>query len=335
MTDTLRTVVLIAAAAAAMSSAAAVLAAPGDTDLLTIDTIFAEGPDRVPSSLAWNPTGDRLAYTFDDGDGKALWVIEATQDAQPVKIVSEGDATLADLDGYRWSPEGDSFLIESDGDLYAVDPTTRVAHPLTQTEAKEEAGRVFAGRNANLVCAQRRSLPAPGRRRPRTAPDPRRCARRGLQRQNRLGVLGGDLGSRRHRLLVVSGRCIDRLLPLRRSDRGTLSPDEIPRRRLPGGQVAEIPQSRDRQPVGQRRYSRPRKRRDDLAADRWRRGIIPGSGRLVAGQPKTRSTTSQSRPESTPDSPLRQRHRRVRRSSRRTGGHLDQPHLRSPFSAVR
>src|SRR5262245_42486513 len=46
-------------------------------DLLTVERIFSpDSSGHAPGELTWSPEGRRLAYSYDDGSGEALWVLD-------------------------------------------------------------------------------------------------------------------------------------------------------------------------------------------------------------------------------------------------------------------
>jgi dipeptidyl-peptidase-4 len=123
---------------------------PGSPPRLTIEAALA--PDafgRRPTQQAWSPDGRRLIYLWDEGSGKALWLLDATTGRSEVLTrladLGEEDKTL-DLDAFSWSPQGDSLLLVAKGDLYllpvdAARPRAGKLRRLTKTESEESDAR--------------------------------------------------------------------------------------------------------------------------------------------------------------------------------------------------
>ena len=104
---------------------------------LTFDVVFGDNPGGlVPNAFAWSPDGETLAYLWDDGDGKALWLLDVAGGERRA-AVREGGGALVELAAYHWAPVGDGLLIESGGDLYLLEPAGKAARRLTETEEEE------------------------------------------------------------------------------------------------------------------------------------------------------------------------------------------------------
>jgi dipeptidyl-peptidase-4 len=123
---------------------------PGSPSRLTIDAALApEAYGRRPTLQAWSPDGRRLLYLWDEGDGKALWLLDAGTAKREllVKLADLGEEDKAlDLDAFSWSPQGDSLLLAARGDLYLlpVDPSKPRAgklRRLLKTETEESDAR--------------------------------------------------------------------------------------------------------------------------------------------------------------------------------------------------
>jgi dipeptidyl-peptidase-4 len=109
----------------------------GDDNTLTFDIIFGDNPGgRLPSALAWSPGGNALAYSWDDGDGTALWHLDVASGEHRPLAREDGDNGL-DLGSYQWSPNGDAMLIESDGDFYLLGIDGGEIRRLTATDGEE------------------------------------------------------------------------------------------------------------------------------------------------------------------------------------------------------
>jgi dipeptidyl-peptidase-4 len=134
----------------ALVARAAGAAPPQPASRLTIEAALA--PDafgRRPTQQAWSPDGRRLIYLWDEGSGKALWLLDATTGRSEVLTrladLGEEDKTL-DLDAFSWSPQGDSLLLVAKGDLYllpvdAARPRAGKLRRLTKTESEESDAR--------------------------------------------------------------------------------------------------------------------------------------------------------------------------------------------------
>jgi dipeptidyl-peptidase 4 len=147
----------VLALSAVLALAAAPAAQPAAQEappVLTLDLLFdEEAVGDEPSSLAWSPDGDRLAYLWDDGDGEALWVF-APGAGEPRRVLAGLDAgpppeeasEAAAEDGrkglafgtvFHWSPDGTALLVSSDGDLWTVPAAGGAPRRLTDTEDEE------------------------------------------------------------------------------------------------------------------------------------------------------------------------------------------------------
>ncbi|MFQ5351089.1 MAG: DPP IV N-terminal domain-containing protein, partial [Thermoanaerobaculia bacterium] len=118
----------------ALFVAAAPLAAD---DILTFDVIFGDNPGgKVAGNLAWSPDGTRLAYSWDDGDGKALWLLDVAS-GEHIVVLREGGDHGIEPGAYHWSPSGDALLLESGGDLYLLEIGGAAPRRLTETDEEE------------------------------------------------------------------------------------------------------------------------------------------------------------------------------------------------------
>src|SRR3954471_23648562 len=102
------------AAAALAPCPAAPEVPPQQTARLSIETALA--PDaygRRPTLQAWSPDGKRLTYLWEEGEGKALWSLDAATGKSEVLARLAGlgeDGKPFELDAYAWSPMGDALL---------------------------------------------------------------------------------------------------------------------------------------------------------------------------------------------------------------------------------
>lgn len=115
---------------------------------LTFDDVFSSKTSgKIAGRLVWAPDGKRLAYSWDDGDGSAIWLLDLSNDSTR-KLFALGDhkwgekaafawPTQPSGQGYSWSPKGDALLLQLDGDLFLY----RLGEPdlqrLTDTPTKE------------------------------------------------------------------------------------------------------------------------------------------------------------------------------------------------------
>ena len=110
--------------------------APLVAERLDFDTIFAPGGNgRVPTHLAWAADGKKLAFFFEDGDGKGLWLLDADGGAPRLLRRASDEKTL---DGFHWAPDGTAILIESAGDFLLLDVASGSVSALLTSEAREE-----------------------------------------------------------------------------------------------------------------------------------------------------------------------------------------------------
>jgi dipeptidyl-peptidase-4 len=162
------------AVAAALTPRAATPEVPPQeqTAQLTIETALAPNAyGRRPLQQAWSPDGKRLIYVWDGNNGgnsekdakDALWLYDAATGRSEILArladLGEGGKEF-DLDAYSWSPQGDSLLLSSQGDLYLLPlaPSTLKAgklRRLTRTRIEETDARFSPdGRRIAFVRAQ-------------------------------------------------------------------------------------------------------------------------------------------------------------------------------------
>lgn len=110
----------------------------GSPPALDFDMLFGDNAGgQRPTALDWSPDGSRLAFFFEDGDGKALWIWDA-QSASTELLGREEAGGLDKLDAFHWAPDGRSLLIESAGNLLILALDGEEPRALTATEAAEE-----------------------------------------------------------------------------------------------------------------------------------------------------------------------------------------------------
>jgi dipeptidyl-peptidase 4 len=131
---------------------------------LPLERIFAEPPADgvIPRQLYWLPDGHRFSYLecagSRDESCTALVVEDAVKGGRQVvlntgdlKPLGSGDAAVTPaLDGYRWSPKGDSVLLEGGGELFLATLEKKSVRRLTTSKEAEEAA-VFSPDGALLA----------------------------------------------------------------------------------------------------------------------------------------------------------------------------------------
>jgi dipeptidyl-peptidase-4 len=107
-------------------------------DRLDFEILFGRNSfGHKPTDLDWSPDGSRLAFLYEDGEGKGLWVFD--QQRPKAKLLGrENEGDMGSIDGFRWAPDSHSMVIESDGDLVLFSFDKDGVRRLTTTPAKEE-----------------------------------------------------------------------------------------------------------------------------------------------------------------------------------------------------
>ena len=108
---------------------------------LSLEAIFGDqGSEQSPSQLSWAPNGHQLAYLWNDGSGRAFWILDAatgqTRRAFHLSALQSVEAELS-MDAYHWHPSSQALLIESHGDLFLYGLESHNLRRLTQSEAAE------------------------------------------------------------------------------------------------------------------------------------------------------------------------------------------------------
>ncbi len=106
---------------------------------LTFDLLFGDEPGgAVPEAPSWAPGGRLLAYLWDDGNGKALWLLDVEgRSRSPLVRESEEEGGL-ELGDYHFSPDGRHILLESGGDLHLLEVASGSVRRLTSTVEEEQ-----------------------------------------------------------------------------------------------------------------------------------------------------------------------------------------------------
>ncbi len=105
---------------------------------LDFDLLFADNAaGQRPTDLQWSPNGVRLGFLYDDGAGKGLWIWDAASGKTTLQVRQEAGG-LDKLEAFHWSPDNQSILLESGGDLALFRLGADGVRQLTTTEAAEE-----------------------------------------------------------------------------------------------------------------------------------------------------------------------------------------------------
>ncbi|HYG64542.1 MAG TPA: S9 family peptidase [Thermoanaerobaculia bacterium] len=140
---------LLCGLAALMPETASAQTQRPDPKKLTTEAVFAtDAAGRRASDLAWSPDGTRLAYLWDDGAGKALWILDPATgrrttvpgSVRPARTADQAPAAPA-IDDFQWSPNGVSLLVEAGGDLFLHPAAGGPVRRLTETKAAETLPR--------------------------------------------------------------------------------------------------------------------------------------------------------------------------------------------------
>jgi hypothetical protein len=103
---------------------------------LTLEALHGATPlvRPLPTEPRWHPDGQRVTFLWDTGEAATLLALDARSGAASTALAAGRVKSLKD---YRWSPDGKTLLVPSEGDLHLVDPAGRV-RPLTRTPEQEE-----------------------------------------------------------------------------------------------------------------------------------------------------------------------------------------------------
>jgi len=120
--------------------------AVSETKRLTDDAVFAPDANGVyPTDTQWSPDGRFLSYRWGRDKETALWRLDSETGKSETLFrladLKDGAKEIS-LDGYQWLPQGDSLLMESDGDLFLYTLSGHKLRRLTRTEAREETPKL-------------------------------------------------------------------------------------------------------------------------------------------------------------------------------------------------
>lgn len=135
--------------ACCLAAAPASIADTGETKRLTDDALFAPDANGVsPTDIQWSPDGRFLSYLWGKDKEKTLWRLDVSTDESELLVrlsdLKDGDREVS-WDGYQWlpkGPNGDTLLLESDGDLFLHTLSGSRLRRLTRTEAREESPKL-------------------------------------------------------------------------------------------------------------------------------------------------------------------------------------------------
>lgn len=112
-------------------------AAAQASKLLTYDAMFAaDAQGTAAADPVWSPDGTRLVYQWEDGQGKALWLLDPASGTSSV-LLRRSDLEPA-IEAAHWSPRGDSLVLLAGGDLWLLPSTGGEPRRLTETAGAEE-----------------------------------------------------------------------------------------------------------------------------------------------------------------------------------------------------
>lgn len=115
---------------------------------LSFDAVFSDATSgKTAGKLVWAPDGQHLTYQWDDGQGKALWLLDAASGQRrklfPLGAHEWGEKasfawpTQPSGEGYSWSPDSNALLLQLDGDLYLYRLNSPRLERLTETPSRE------------------------------------------------------------------------------------------------------------------------------------------------------------------------------------------------------
>jgi len=129
---------------------------------LSLEALYGEVPlvRPLPAEPRWHPDGARVTFLREEGGATALLAFDLLSGATST-LLAAGRATtpaaagekprpLA-LKGYRWSPDGKSLLLASEGDLFLADLSGAVRRLTHTPDEEEQADFSPDGRRVSFV----------------------------------------------------------------------------------------------------------------------------------------------------------------------------------------
>ena len=133
----------------------------GALPVLDFDLLFGDnGTGRRPSELEWSTDGAELAFFFDDGEGKGLWVLDA-ESGETVLLGREDEGDMGKLDAYMTVAEAAEYLGVSPNTLRNWGRDGKIKerrHPLNSYRLykKSELDRLISRIEASAPTGRRR-----------------------------------------------------------------------------------------------------------------------------------------------------------------------------------
>jgi dipeptidyl-peptidase 4 len=97
---------------------------------------------RRPEGLTWRPHSDQVSYIETQGPGgnvaSAIWLYDARTRERHLLLAETRQGPRLSLDTYRWSPLGDTLLLEGNGKLWLWDAKTHGLRVLAHVEGPFE-----------------------------------------------------------------------------------------------------------------------------------------------------------------------------------------------------
>lgn len=109
---------------------------------LTLDDIFQQHADgRQAEKLEFRPETDQLRYTWDDGEGEAVWLLDVSKNTveKLFETADLGAEEADDLKDLQFSPDGGFLLYRLDDDLHLYELATGERRQLTTDETGGES----------------------------------------------------------------------------------------------------------------------------------------------------------------------------------------------------
>lgn len=131
----------------ALIAPAALFGAPqAARQTLTVDLI--SHPEQIvprgPRDIKWRPGHNqgRDQFSFIDrdpsSDSRSIWLYSISTGKQQLLLSRSGTAKSVNLSSYQWSPDGNSLLLEGEGDLWLFDAESGKLRRLTTGGGKED-----------------------------------------------------------------------------------------------------------------------------------------------------------------------------------------------------